>query len=417
MSGVAYMHSDLGGFTGGGQNPEMYTRWFQLGAFSPIMRTHGHQVPPEPYNYPAFNRNICLEYAKLRYSLLPYNYQLAYYNSTFGLPLALPTDFFEPNNSFLQELDEQFLWGPDILVAPVLDENTNTKSVRLPSGKWVDYHTHLVYNGLSQIQVNAPINRLPLFVRSGSLLPMAPEMKTTAHYQYDTLIIRHYFDDQNPQNELSLFTDNGTTPKSIENQEFAYLNFETSAMANAYKISCSHTGLGYSGMPTQRLYQFQIVRYMTAPGKVEWNNIALTTYNSITQLQAAGTGYFYDNSAKILHAQVPYPNNNSELIITEGQVSISELAATLNLGNPYPNPASTQVRWELIFEEAGMYAVEVINGLGQVVFKEDLGYRGPGSELYDWNLISNTGSKVLPGLYLIRFTQPSGQSVRKLILE
>ncbi|MFM7339748.1 MAG: TIM-barrel domain-containing protein, partial [Bacteroidota bacterium] len=90
MSGVGYMHSDLGGFTGGPKNDRLYTRWMQFGAFTPIMRAHGEGVSPEPIFYADSVRNIVNYFIQLRMQFLPYNYTLAYQNTMHGIPLAKP---------------------------------------------------------------------------------------------------------------------------------------------------------------------------------------------------------------------------------------------------------------------------------------------------------------------------------------
>lgn len=372
MSGIGYMHSDLGGFTGGGQDPELYTRWFQLGTFSPIMRAHGEGVPPEPYNYPPFYRNICLEYARLRYRFLPYNYHLAYLNSTKGTPLALPSDYFEPGNSFLADRDEQFLWGKDILVAPVLDANATSKTVYFPSGRWVDFHTNFVYNGNTQAIVSAQINRMPFFIRSGSIIAMAPEnIRTTASYKFDTLFIRNYHDEFVNSDSTSVYIDDGQQPDALLTGNHAFLHFKSQRAGQDYFITCSTTGNGYIGMPTNRLYRFEIVRYMQAPTAVQWDNTSLMPYSSLHQLINAGTGYFYDNSQKILYAQVQYSNTTSTLKVLHGNISVSDFSLSEIASNPYPNPCDGKFSM-VVYEYDDNTKVEIFDLFGRVLISENV---------------------------------------------
>lgn len=415
MSGIGYMHSDLGGFTGGGQEPELYTRWFQLGAFSPIMRAHGEGVPPEPYNYPPFYKNICLEYARLRYRFLPYNYHLAYINSTQGTPLALPTDYFNPGNTFLADRDEQFMWGKDILVAPVLDANTSTKTVYFPQGRWVDFHTNLVYNGNTQANVSAQINRMPFFVRSGALLAMAPEnVRTTATYGYDTLIIRNYHDELIASDSATIYTDDGKNPNSLHSSAFSFLHFTSQRVGQDYQILCGISGNGYTGMPATRLYRFEIVRYMQAPSGVSWNNTPLSMHTSLNQLTNAGTGYFYDNNQKILYAQVQYSNNTSILKIQHGNVSLSESNLSGIISNPFPNPSNGFFSLE-VNEYDAHSQIEIFDLLGRRIFSEKIVnlIKSPNLIWIDLtNSVKNTQNQVL----IIRYIHRNAIISRKLIL-
>ena len=415
MSGIGYMHSDLGGFTGGGQDPELYTRWFQLGAFSPIMRAHGEGVPPEPYNYPPFYKNICLEYARLRYRFLPYNYHLSFLNSTQGTPLALPTDYFDPGNLYLADRDEQFLWGKDVLVAPVLDVNTQTKTVFFPGGRWVDFHTNMLYNGNSQANVNAQISRMPLFIRSGAIIAMAPEhIRTTATYKYDTLIIRNYYDDQTSVDSATVYTDDGLNPTALSSGTFCFLNFKSQKPGQDYHIECTISGGGYMGMPSQRLYRFEVVRYMLAPSEIRWDTTLLQKHASLSQLNAAGTGYFYDNNQKILYAQVQFSNNHAVLKIKHGSVSSHEFEYSNILSNPYPNPSNGTFSLEIFdFDENSF--IEIYDLLGRLIYHQrvvNIIKDGNTVNIVLHNMLTPNQNQLL----ILKYTHGKTVETRKLIM-
>ena len=157
MSGVAYSHSDLGGFTGGPKNPELYTRWLQYGAFCPIMRAHGEGVPAEPIFYDSKYKNIVRDYINLRYKLLPYNYTLSYENTTTGIPIARSINFYEPENTSISNVCDEYFWGDNFLVAPVFEANATSRNVIFPKGKWINYWTNEIYNGNSTTKVDVPL--------------------------------------------------------------------------------------------------------------------------------------------------------------------------------------------------------------------------------------------------------------------
>ena len=138
MSGLGYMSHDVGGFAVDSANPvdpELYVRWLQLGTFSPVLRTHS-TVDAEPYHYPQ-QEKILKSLIDERYKWLPYNYTLAYENAAKGWPLVRPLNFHGGNVT--QDNADEYLWGHDLLVAPVLEQGADKRVVVMPEGSWVDY--------------------------------------------------------------------------------------------------------------------------------------------------------------------------------------------------------------------------------------------------------------------------------------
>lgn len=137
LSGLGYMSSDLGGFAVDRENPyipELYVRWVEMGAFTPTFRTHA-QFKPEPYHYPQYKREL-LKIVKGRYEWLPYNYTLAYENASAGLPLARPLNFStDGTDNKYADVQDEYLWGADVLVAPVLAKGVRSRSVLFPEGR------------------------------------------------------------------------------------------------------------------------------------------------------------------------------------------------------------------------------------------------------------------------------------------
>ena len=147
LTGIGYMHSDIGGFTGSGNDDELFSRWIEMGAFVPILRIHGTGIETAPTAYGANATACALSYIKLRYKLLPYNYTLAYENSKFGIPLARPMDFYEPQNSDLQNINDQYFWGNEFIIAPVVSQGQTQRPVNLPKGNWIEYNSLKSYSG------------------------------------------------------------------------------------------------------------------------------------------------------------------------------------------------------------------------------------------------------------------------------
>lgn len=171
---------DIGGFYGAGPSPELYVRWAQWGCLSPMTRFHG-LGPREPWAFGDRALAIVRDFARLRYRLLPYLTSAAGEAARFGWPVLRPVCLEYPDDAALWHLDTEYLLGSDLLVVPVLDESAGPVSVRcvLPPGCWLDWWSGSAHQGPGVVSVTVPLERLPLFVRAGAVIPMGPE--ATAH--------------------------------------------------------------------------------------------------------------------------------------------------------------------------------------------------------------------------------------------
>jgi alpha-glucosidase (family GH31 glycosyl hydrolase) len=210
LSGVPYWGTDVGGFfhsvpsTG-----ELYTRWFQLGAFSPIFRSHGWVWREHvPWAYGPEVEAICRRYAELRYRLLPYTYTLAWQAHTRGLPLMRPLVLNYPDDPRAWTLDHEYLWGDDLLVAPVTREGATAWPVYLPRGTWFDFWTGARHDGPRGVTIAAPLDRLPLLVRGGAILPLGPVVQHTGERPLDEVTLQIYPDGVS---RFELYEDDGRT--------------------------------------------------------------------------------------------------------------------------------------------------------------------------------------------------------------
>jgi alpha-glucosidase (family GH31 glycosyl hydrolase) len=193
MSGIPYWGSDVGGFFHAvPETGELYARWFQLGAFSPVFRSHGwvwREHVPWAHGFEV--EAICRRYAELRYRLLPYTYTLAWQARTQGLPLMRPLVLNYPDDPRVWGLGSQFLWGDDVLVAPVTREGATSWPVYLPAGGWYDFWTGVRHEGPRGVAIDAPLDRLPLFVRAGAIVPMGPVIQHTGEPQAEITLLMY----------------------------------------------------------------------------------------------------------------------------------------------------------------------------------------------------------------------------------
>ncbi|HYM49103.1 MAG TPA: glycoside hydrolase family 31 protein [Candidatus Limnocylindrales bacterium] len=198
LSGMAFASFDMGGFFGlprvqDPPPPELYVRWCQMGFFFSHARTHGHTAPREPWAYGEQALAIFREYARLRYRLLPYLYNAAL-RAPDGVPLVRPLVFDHPDDRATHDVDDQYLLGPDLLVAPMF-EAEGTRAVYLPRGAWYDFWTDARHEGGRWIDRRADLRTLPLFVRAGAVLPMGPDLAFSDERAWDPLTFEVYLGD------------------------------------------------------------------------------------------------------------------------------------------------------------------------------------------------------------------------------
>lgn len=258
LSGLGYMSHDVGGFAIDPEapyDPELYVRWLQLGTFSPILRTHA-QATAEPYNYPD-QQNIILPLIKERYKWLPYNYTLAFENASQGQPLVRPLNFYSPGSHKFDDITDEYLWGRDVLVAPVTVQGATERRIVFPDGLWVDYnHPGRIYHGGDTITYPAPLEVLPLFVRTGAIIPQADyEMKSTEDYKTDSYTINYY--PYLGESSYTLFEDDCKSTSSLTDEAYSLIDFHADASIEGINLTVSAKGT-YPGAPKSKKLTFRI---------------------------------------------------------------------------------------------------------------------------------------------------------------
>lgn len=228
LQGLAYMHSDLGGFAGNSFDAELYTRWMQYGVFQPVYRPHAQEeVPPEPIFWDTATLDIVRRFIQLRYALTPYNYTLAEENSRTGMPLMRPLFFEEPHNVDLFNRTDGYLWGDAFLVYPVTAEEITSMEVYLPEGSnWFDFFSGKHYTGGRTISRQTPLGEIPIFVRAGSIIPMIPEVNSLDNYPHHHKIIHYWHDPSVPTRPAALYNDDGVTAQSEDKGPHERFTFE-----------------------------------------------------------------------------------------------------------------------------------------------------------------------------------------------
>ncbi|HWP81457.1 MAG TPA: glycoside hydrolase family 31 protein [Bacteroidota bacterium] len=193
ISGQPFVGTDIGGFIGY-PSGELFARWLQLGVFTPLMRAHSviNEKNKEPWEYGEQFTEINRKTIELRYRLLPYIYNALYQASVTGIPPMRPLVFEYPDDGHYQWNETEFMFGDDLLVAPVLWEGATKRTVRLPKGIWYDYWTQTRFDGGKDATVEAPIDRIPIFVRAGAVIPTQQLVQYTDEAPIDPLTYTVY---------------------------------------------------------------------------------------------------------------------------------------------------------------------------------------------------------------------------------
>lgn len=181
LCGSPHVGVDIGGFFGH-CTPELFARWIQLGAFYPFMRNHTARgtAPQEPWAFGPEVEEIARRAIRLRYRLLPYLYTLAVEAHRTGAPILRPLLYEFPEDVEGWRVDDQAMVGPSLLVAPVVHPGRTYRLVYLPEGCWYDFWTGQRHQGPAALVVQAPLWRIPVFIRGGGALPLGPERHSTA---------------------------------------------------------------------------------------------------------------------------------------------------------------------------------------------------------------------------------------------
>ncbi|MHB8638111.1 MAG: TIM-barrel domain-containing protein [Fimbriimonadaceae bacterium] len=211
MSGLPYWCTDIGGFfSRPNTDPdyqELFVRWFEWGTFNPIFRVHGTGTDKEPWRWGPEKEKILVKFDKLRYRLLPYIYSVAWKVTHEGYTMmrGLPMDFRDDPKVY--DIDDEFMFGPSLLIAPVTKPGATARQVYLPGGVWYNFWTGKRLAGGRTVTVAAPLDSMPIFVRAGSIIPVGPVVEYAEHQRGAPLQLWVY---PGANGHFTLYDDDGT---------------------------------------------------------------------------------------------------------------------------------------------------------------------------------------------------------------
>ena len=248
LSGMPFIGHDIGGFSGPKPGPELFTRFVQLMALHPraVMNSWKPQLS-EPVNVPWMHPEVT-EHVKaalrLRYRFLPLLYSLAHHCHRTGEPIVAPLLYHFPDASSREDPDA-FMLGQDVLVAPNVTEGTDTVSIDLPEvpGGWHDYWSEAVLDGGTRVTVPAPLDRLPIFVRSGAVLPIAIDWPATRPHEAKAVALTAFAGAGSGTSRRSIFFDDGESWRYREG-DASFLDCELAADADTVRLAVAEKGTG-----------------------------------------------------------------------------------------------------------------------------------------------------------------------------
>lgn len=267
IMGIPNWNSDIGGFFAWDwvtednkmkdEYKDLYVRWAQFGAFTPMMRSHGTVLPREIWRFGEVGEphyEAIADAIRLRYKLLPYNYSLAadvaFNDGTFMRPLFM--DF--PDDSEVYSIGNQYLWGKNIMIAPVTEPEKSTWTVYLPGGaSWWDYEINSLYDGGQAVEKSINLNTIPLFIKAGSIIPFGPDVQYSNEKKWDNLEIRIY---PGENGSFTLYEDEFDN-HNYEQGLFSTIDFDWNDAENSLMIS-NRNGK-YPGMLSKRNFNIKLM--------------------------------------------------------------------------------------------------------------------------------------------------------------
>lgn len=329
--GEPYVSSDIGSYLGppptqsGADPPDLYDRWVQLGTFEPILRLHSNNENRLPWQYPQPVQGITESFLRLREELLPYTYTLADEAHRTGLPMARPLYLDYPDQRPAYENPTEYLYGPDVLVAPVTTPGAvASTTVWFPPGRWVDFFTGATFTGPSAATLAVPLDRMPVFVRQGGIVPEQPPTGGTGPPRALTTLVY-----PGSPGSFDLYDDAGTGlgyTKGQRTETLVTTSSGASAGQPAVRVTIGAARGRFPGEPAAVSTTVEMVD-VTRPGRVTLDG------RNLGARSGAGPGWSYAASTATLTVDIgSRPVEQAERVVAIG-------ARPVHRGEPAANPS------------------------------------------------------------------------------
>ena len=263
--GYAYWSHDIGGHMPGAVDPELYTRWIQFGAYSPILRTHTTKNPeaerriwayPEPYS------SIMRKTFQLRMAMQPYIYTEARHTYDTGVAFLHPLYYDWPQEDAAYTNKDEYVFGREMIVAPVVDPvNTTTQlaqePVWIPNDEWIESATGKRFTGPMEVTRSFSIDQIPVYVRAGAIVPMQPPMLYSGQKPIDPLILKIYPLDNGQTSTYTLYAD-ASKSRAYQRGICTWTKLTATQSGNTLTVRVAPVEGSYPGMITERAYEVRL---------------------------------------------------------------------------------------------------------------------------------------------------------------
>jgi alpha-glucosidase len=300
LSGMPFIGTDVGGF-GGDASKRLYMRWMELGAFTPFFRQHSSYgtKSKEPWTFGQDIEYAVREMINLRYRLLPFFYNEFYTASKTGLPVMRPMflNYQNDEECYSSQADYQFMLGDNLLVAPVLAENTDFKKLYLPEGNWLYLPSNKIYTGGQWVNLEVPLNTIPLFVKEGGIIPQQ-EIQQYVGEKTITQTELHIY--PAAKSAYTLYEDDGISYQ-YENGKYSLTGFVCEKNDNSISVSVKKE---YDGFKNERKsYLFKVV-CNTNPVSVKAGTEDIKRLDSPAKVKAETNSFYYDEKERLLQVNL-----------------------------------------------------------------------------------------------------------------
>jgi alpha-glucosidase len=309
LSGLQFVGADIGGIVPV-PSPELYTRWMQTGLLTPFAWTHS--LGPgnlEPWGFGNRMEGINRESIKLRYRLLPYIYTAFWQAAQTGQPIMRPLLLEYPDDWTAIGTNDEYLFGNDLLVAPIVKDYDESRSVYFPRGTWYDYWTDRQYVGPITVGVSAPLERMPLFVRGGAILPSQQDMEYTDQFPIDPLTFDVY-----PEGSSSrdYYDDDGI---SFAYQKGVYLRQTIKVESAADRVSIEISDREGTFHPPKRSIVVKVHLQTTEPHSLTAGGLDVPRQASAKVWQESSKGWMYDVDSKVAWIRLPDEEAGMKIVL------------------------------------------------------------------------------------------------------
>ncbi len=240
ISGMGFTGSDIGGFA---EQPtgELYARWIQLGVFHPFCRTHssGDHGNQEPWAFDEEVIDITRKFVNLRYQLLPYLYTMFWQYIEEGTPMLKPLVYFDQDDIQTHYRNDEFVFGNQILVCPILEPNAQGRRMYVPRGEWYNFWTNCLVKGGKEMWVDTKFDEIPVFVKAGAIIPKYPVQQYVGEKEFDELTLDIYYKEGK---EKSVVYEDGQDGYDYKKGRFSFLSFQMTGKEKEVNIQLHKEG-------------------------------------------------------------------------------------------------------------------------------------------------------------------------------